>query len=159
MKFEIGDTVRCIESCKCLGSSHKIGVGEICTITITDYDAAIYNICVKEAFGDRWWVNSEYFERTEFQEGDIVTAKKTFVQDSRCIESDEKYRVVRVCNKYGLTIYLDSIKSAWWVPADKMRLVNKDKAKEYKAKGDTSMSTKIKKVIFNDPATVVGRWC
>lgn len=92
----------------------------------------------------------------KFEVGDIVTAKKTFVQDGRCIESDEKYCVVKVRNKHGLFIYLDSIESAWWVPSDKMRLVNEDKAKEYKAKGDTSMSTlKIKQVIFNDPATIV----
>lgn len=154
MKFERGDTVRCTDSCDCLGSSHEIGVGEICTIRVTDYDAALYDICVEDAVRNRWWVNSRYFERTEFKVGDIVTAKNTFVQNDRVIYSDVKYRVVKVCN-YDIAIIIDSIESTWWVPANKMRLVNDAKVNKDKAKGDTSMSTKIKKVIFNDPATIV----
>ena len=151
MKFEVGDTVRCITNCV------GIKAGQICTIACTDYCDTKYDIKVLDANGFEWWVNSVCFEwEGVFKSGDIVTARETFVQDSRCIEADEKYKVVRVCNNHGLIIYLKSIENTWWVPACKMKLVNEDKAKERKVKGDTSMSTlKIKNVIFNDPATIV----
>lgn len=150
MKFEVGDKVRCIESCKCFVSGHEIDVGEVCTVIREDPND-YFDIRVRDAYGFEGWVNGNHFERVEvFKVGDIVTAKESFVHDGKCIWANAKYSVAKVCTNSGIGIVLDD-GNTWYVPSYKMRLVNEDKAK-----GDTSMSTlKIKNVIFNDPATIV----
>ena len=155
MKIEVGDRVRCIESCKYFVNGHEIDVGAVCTVIREDPND-YFDIRVRDASGDEGWVNSDHFERVEvFKVGDIVSAKEPFVHDGKCVWANAKYSVAKVGTNSGIGIVLDD-GNTWYVPSYKMRLVDETELNKDKAKGDTIMSTlKIKNVIFNDPATIV----
>lgn len=162
-RFEKGDKVICLETHVVPNTCHDHGPtiykGDVYKVIKTDYSSFDGMEIQISGMVGTWWTHSAYFKKgddkmqeTDYKVGDFVTAIETFSQDNKMIYSDKKYKVTHVFED-GVRIIIDGKDFDWWVPKSKIRLVKKDKSLDNIVVYGEAL--KIKKVIFNDPATIV----